>query len=63
MTKADSARYISHTLEVKGEVERILTLNVDSLKQMNTQNIEHFKVVCQSGATMKENASCKGVLL
>jgi hypothetical protein len=59
----DSAKYISHQLEVKGEVENPLTLTVDSLKKMKVVEIDSFKVVCQSGATMKNDVSCKGVLL
>lgn len=59
----DSAKYISKQIEVKGEVEHPLTLTVDSLMKMNVATIENFKVVCQSGASMKENKSCKGVLL
>jgi hypothetical protein len=63
ISAADSAKYISRQLEVKGEVENILTLTVDSLKQMKTVTIDDYKVVCQTGTTMKENKSCKGVLL
>lgn len=59
----DSAKYISKQVEVKGDVEYPLTLTVDSLKKMKVVTIENFKVVCQSGANMKENISCKGVLL
>lgn len=59
----DSAKYISKQFEVKGDVEYPLVLTVDSLKEMNVVTIENFKVVCQSGANMKENISCKGVLL
>lgn len=59
----DSAKYLSKQVEIKGEVEFPLTLTVDSLKKMNVVTIENFKVVCQSGADMKEDKTCKGVLL
>lgn len=59
----DSAKYLSKQLEVKGDVEFPLTLTVDSLKKMKVSTIENFKVVCQSGANMKETKSCKGILL
>ncbi len=60
---SDSAKYLSKQLEIKGEVEFPLILTVDSLKQMKITAIDSFKVVCQSGGTMKQNISCKGVLL
>jgi DMSO/TMAO reductase YedYZ molybdopterin-dependent catalytic subunit len=63
ISKEDSAKFVSKSLEVKGEVENLLNLNVDSLKLMKTVTIDSFKVVCQSGAIMKEDKSCKGVLL
>ena len=59
----DSAKYISKQLEITGDVEHPLTLTVDSLKKMNVATIENFIVVCQSGSNMKENKTCKGVLL
>ncbi len=59
----DSAKYISKQVEILGDVEFPLTLTVESLKEMNVVNLENFNVVCQSGATMKEDKSCKGVLL
>ncbi|MBK6610719.1 MAG: molybdopterin-dependent oxidoreductase [Sphingobacteriales bacterium] len=59
----DSAKYISKQLIVKGDVENQLTLTVNSLQNMNVATIENFTVVCQSGASMKENKTCKGVLL
>lgn len=63
ISSEDSAKFISKQIEVKGEVEHPLILTVDSLKQMNVTRIENFKVVCQSGAEMKEDKICKGVLL
>lgn len=63
INKEDSAKYISKKIEIIGEVEKSLILTVDSLIKMNVTTIENFKVVCQSGANMKENKSCKGVLL
>ncbi len=59
----DSVKFISRQITVKGDVEHSLILTVDSLKAMNVVTIENFKVVCQSGANMKEDKSCKGVLL
>ena len=59
----DSAKYISKQVEVLGDVEFPLTLTVDSLKGMNVVTPEDFNVVCQSGATLKEDKTCKGVLL
>lgn len=63
VTPEDSAKYISKQISVSGDVENALTLTVDSLKAMNVATIENFTVVCESGANMKENQSCKGVLL
>lgn len=59
----DSAKYISKQVVIKGDVENQLILTVDSLKKMDVATIENFKVICQSGANMKEDKSCKGVLL
>ncbi len=59
----DSAKYISKQVAVTGDVSIPLTLTVDSLKKMNVVTINNFKVICQSGANMKEDATCKGVLL
>ncbi|MBL0308278.1 MAG: molybdopterin-dependent oxidoreductase [Bacteroidetes bacterium] len=63
VSPGDSIKYISKNVEVKGEVITPLNLTVDSLKQMKVVNIDSFTVVCQSGATMKQDKSCKGVLL
>ncbi len=59
----DSAKFNSKQVSVQGEIENHLTLTVDSLKKMEVATIENFVVVCQSGANMKENKTCKGVLL
>lgn len=59
----DSAKYVSESIEVVGEVECPLLLTVDSLKKMNVVTIDNFKVVCQTGTEMKNAESCKGVLL
>ncbi len=59
----DSMKYTSKQVTITGDVEHPLTLTVDSLKRMNVETIENFKVVCQSGANMKEDKTCKGVLL
>lgn len=63
VSAADSAKFISKQVQVTGDVEHPLTLTVDSLKKMNVVTIENFVVVCQSGANMKEDKTCKGVLL
>ena len=62
MSPADSAKLISHVLEVKGEVEHALNLTVDSLKQIKSVLIDD-KVACQNGTAPKEGKSCRGVLL
>lgn len=59
----DSLKFISKQVVVKGDIENPLTLTVDSLKKMKVSAIENFVVVCQSGANMKEDKTCKGVLL
>lgn len=59
----DSAKFISKQVEVKGDVENLIVLTVDSLKKMNVETIEDFKVICSTGASMKESKTCKGVLL
>lgn len=59
----DSLKFISKQVVVKGDIENPLTLTVDSLKKMKVSTIENFVVVCQSGANMKEDKTCKGVLL
>lgn len=58
-----SAKYTSKQVTVSGNVEIPLLLTVDSLKKMKVATIENFVVVCQSGANMKEDKTCKGVLL
>ncbi len=63
LTASDSAKFISTQLQVKGEVENVLSLTVDSLKQMKTVEIDNYQVVCQSATTGKAGKSCKGVLL
>ena len=63
ITAEDSTKYISTQITVSGDVEKPLTLTIDSLKNMNVVTIENFTVVCESGANMKENKSCRGVLL
>ncbi|MCO5260630.1 MAG: molybdopterin-dependent oxidoreductase [Crocinitomicaceae bacterium] len=63
LSREDSLKYISKTVEVNGDVKNQLLLTVDSLKLMKIHTIENFTVVCQSGANMKEDKTCKGVLL
>ena len=62
ISTADSLKFVSRQVEVKGDVEFPLVLTVDSLKKMNVALIDTFNVVCQSGV-MKEKKMCKGVLL
>lgn len=59
----DSTKYISKQVKIAGNVEHPLTLTVDSLKKMKVETIENFNVICSSGATMKTDKTCKGVLL
>lgn len=63
MTAADSLKLINHQIEVKGDVEFPLQLNVDSLQKMKVATIKNFKVVCQTGKVKKDDKTCKGVLL
>ncbi len=63
VSSEDSSKFISNKIEVIGEIETPLSLTVDSLKKMNVATIENFNVVCQSGANMKVNKTCKGILL
>jgi thioredoxin-related protein len=63
LSPADSLKLVNHQIEIKGDVEFPLELNVDSLRKMKVVNLNDFKVVCQSGATKKTDATCKGVLL
>lgn len=57
------ANHVSKQLEVKGEVEVPLVLTVDSLKTMKVALIKNYNIVCQSGAVVKDDSTCKGVLL
>lgn len=59
----DTIDHTSDRITVTGAVEHPLTLTVDSLERMTVATIKDFNVVCQSGDTVKENYSCKGVLL
>jgi len=63
LTKEDSIANYSKTLTISGDVEFPLSLTIDSLKKMNVVALDSFKVVCQTGASMSQNASSKGVLL
>ncbi|HOZ96974.1 MAG TPA: molybdopterin-dependent oxidoreductase [Niabella sp.] len=63
ISELDSAKHISKTIQVIGDVEYPLSLTVDSLKKMKVATIQNFKVVCESGANRKVNVSCKGILL
>ena len=63
LTAADSAKYVNHSIEIKGEVENPLALTVDSLKTFSVKDISDFKVICQTGETRKTNKNAKGVLL
>ncbi len=59
----DSAKYVSKSVKVSGEVAHPIILNVDSLKKMQVATIKNVTVVCQSGATKKTDRTCRGVLL
>ncbi len=59
----DTVKYISKTLEVKGDVEHPLSLTVDSLRKMKSITLNNLNVVCQSGATSSPKATRKGVRL
>lgn len=61
--QVNTDRYISKVIQVTGAVERTLALTVDSLRAMDVDTIADFKVVCQSGDTVKENFTSTGVLL
>lgn len=60
---ADSAKFVTKTIEVKGDVRNELHLTVDSLRKMKIITLDEFNVVCQSGATTKTDKTSKGVLL
>jgi Oxidoreductase molybdopterin binding domain len=60
---ADSSQYNNKVLDVTGAVVTPLHLTVDSLKKMDVKTIANFKVVCQTGTTVKVDTVCKGVLL
>lgn len=59
----DTFKYISKSLEVKGDVEHQLSLTVDSLKKMKSVVLNNLNVVCQSGAVANTKETRKGVLL
>lgn len=61
--RVDTGQYTSKVLAVTGAVEHTLALTVDSLRAMHVDTIPDFKVVCQSGDTVKENFTSTGVLL
>lgn len=63
ITAEDSAKFISHQVLIKGAVENKLVLTTDSLKGMDVVTIKDFTVECQTGATVKHNKICKGILL
>lgn len=63
LTAADSAKFVNHSIEIKGEIETPLQLTIDSLKTFPVKTISDFKVVCQTGETKKMDKIAKGVLL
>jgi len=63
VSAADSMKYVSHTLSVRGDVLHPLELTVDSLRSMHVHTISDFDVVCSTGATVNRHTSSKGVLL
>ncbi len=46
LSATDSAGFVSKNIVVKGEVEHVLTLTVDSLRKMKTYTLDTFNVVC-----------------
>ena len=61
---AEVARTIKQGfIAVHGEVLYPLELNIDSLKNMQMQTIENYKIVNHSGEVKRIIPSCKGVLL
>ncbi|MCC7401892.1 MAG: molybdopterin-dependent oxidoreductase [Chitinophagaceae bacterium] len=63
VTKEDSAKWVSTTLTVMGDVQFPLSLTVDSLKKMSVIGLDSFNVVCQSGAVTSGNIRSRGILL
>jgi DMSO/TMAO reductase YedYZ molybdopterin-dependent catalytic subunit len=63
MTSADSLKLVNHQIEVKGEVEFPLQLNVDSLQKMKIATVTNFKIMGQSDDIKKDDKISKGVLL
>jgi len=69
ISATDSLKYVTHAIEVKGDVEKELTLTVDSLRKMKTYTLDEFNVVCifegidTAVAKRKQDKTRKGVLL
>lgn len=63
MTASDSLKLVNHQIEIKGEVEFPLQLNIDSLQKMKVATISNFKIKGQNGEIKKEDKTSKGVLL
>ncbi|OMQ12730.1 molybdopterin-dependent oxidoreductase [[Flexibacter] sp. ATCC 35103] len=63
MTASDSLKLVNHQIEIKGEVEFPLQLNIDSLQKMKVTTISNFKITGQNGEIKKEDKTSKGVLL
>ncbi|KQB40871.1 molybdopterin-dependent oxidoreductase [Flavobacterium aquidurense] len=63
MTASDSLKLVNHQIEIKGEVEFPLQLNIDSLQKMKVATISNFKITGQNGEIKKNDKTSKGVLL
>lgn len=59
----DSAKFVSNTLTIAGEVKFPTVLTVDSLMKMNVVGFDSANIVCQSGAITSKTISSRGVLL
>lgn len=59
----DTSSYISHSIEVYGDVETPLTLGLEDLRGLPVHQGADFDVICQTGTKMSEAGSFKGVLL
>lgn len=54
---------VTERIEVNGEVEQPLSLNVDDLRKFPVQEIGELQVICQSGADKGKLQNLKGVYL
>ncbi|MBZ0205030.1 MAG: molybdopterin-dependent oxidoreductase [Flavobacteriales bacterium] len=59
----DTTSYISHSIEVYGDVETPLTMGLEDLRSLPVHQGADFDVICQTGTKMSEAGSFKGALL